>query len=323
MGYTKRDIRTFSMLGQQGSVGMALSQAKQEGDNLIVMSADLCSTSGLSRFQSAYPDSFVNVGIAEQNMLGVASGLAACGYKVFASSFSNFIAMRAVEFARSSVAYMDLDVKMIGIGAGFAMGQFGNTHYGIEDVAMMASIPGMMVVEPADGLEAAKAVEALLDYDGPAYLRLTGGPNAGIVYSEDYEFELGKSYVLREGRDAAIIGAGAILSEAMKAADALAEKGIEVEVVNMPTVNPVDEEAIARLAARYDCLFVLEEHGPRGFVSLIVEKLSSVGTSCMHVPICMHNSFVSPGTRDYLLEKNGLTAHEIERKVSECSGGEK
>ena len=316
MEYTKRDIRTFSMLGQQGSVGLALSNLKKDDDNLLVMSADLCGTSGLSRFQHAHPDSFINVGIAEQNMVGMASGLAACGYKVFASSFSNFIAMRAVEFARSDVAYMNLDVKLIGIGAGFAMGQFGNTHYGLEDVAMMSAIPGMTVIEPADGLEAAKAVGALIDFSGPAYLRLTGGTNLPSIYTEDYEFRIGKSYTLRDGTEAAIVGAGSIIGEALAAAEQLESEGISVSVVNMPTLRPIDTDILDSLLDRFDKIYVVEEHGFRGLYAEIAVYAASVSRCCRIVPIGSMDCFTPAGTREYMLADRKLNAASIAEKIS-------
>lgn len=316
MGYTKRDIRTFSMLGQQGSTGLALSNLKKHADDLLVMSADLCGTSGLSRFQHMYPDAFINVGIAEQNMIGMASGLAACGYKVFASSFSNFIAMRAVEFVRSSVSYMDLDVKLIGVGAGFAMGQFGNTHYGFEDVAMMSAIPGMLVIEPADGLEAAKATEALAEYRGPAYLRLTGTSNIPPLYSEDYEFEIGKSYVLREGKDIVIVGAGAVLNEAMAAAEQLESQGISVSVVNMPTIIPIDTVTLDNLFNDFSRMYVIEEHNILGLFSEIVRYAAKIDTSCQIAPLGNAISFSPAGTREYMLKKYELDSVSIAKKIS-------
>lgn len=319
MEYTKRDIRTFSMLGQQGSVGLALSNLKKDDDNLLVMSADLCGTSGLSRFQHAHPDSFINVGIAEQNMVGMASGLAACGYKVFASSFSNFIAMRAVEFARSSVAYMNLDVKLIGIGAGFAMGQFGNTHYGLEDVAMMSAIPGMTVIEPADGLEAAKAVEALLQHDGPAYLRLTGTTNIPPIYQEDYCFEVGASYLIRGGEDAAIIGSGSILSEAIFAAEQIEnEKGIHISVVNVPTIHPLNFKDIKSKLGGNKNLFVIEEHGNTGLVKQVETSCTGADRS-EYVVTQLGNpgDFLPAGTRSYMLTKTGISRESIVRQICE------
>jgi transketolase len=199
LDYSAKNIRTWSILGSRGTFGVVLNELASQNEGIVALSADLCTTSGLDRFGQSFPDRFVNVGIAEQNMVGLAAGLAANDFVPFASSFANFLALRSCEQIRHFMGYMKENVKLVGLAAGFAMGMFGTTHYGIEDIAALRAIANLTIISPADCTETAKAVEAAAGFAGPVYLRLTGVMNAPIVYKNDYDYEIGKAITVRGG----------------------------------------------------------------------------------------------------------------------------
>ena len=208
---TRRDAKLWSRLGARATYGMAILEMAKQRDDFYVMSADLCQSSGLFKFREEFPDRFINSGIAEQNLIGVAAGLAKDGTNIFASSFAPFVTMRACEQVRMNMGYMQLNIKTVGLGSGLIMAQLGNSHYGVEDGSVMRVIPGMTVVNPADGVEIMKTVEALCDYPHPTYLRLTGGPGLPIVHEDDIDFQIGKAIQIREGKDIAIIACGTMV----------------------------------------------------------------------------------------------------------------
>ena len=217
---TKAKARLWSRLGARAVFGQAILETAKERDDFYVLSADLAQSSGLVRFRGEFPDRFVNCGIAEQNLIGIAAGLAKDGTNVFATSFSPFVTMRACEQVRMNMGYMQLNIKTVGLGSGLVMAQLGNSHFGLEDASVMRAIPGMTVINPADGAEIVKAVEALCEFSGPAYLRLTGGPGLPVVYEEDFDFRIGKAIPLRDGKDVAIIATGTMVRYALEAAGA-------------------------------------------------------------------------------------------------------
>jgi transketolase len=235
---TATTSKQWSRIGSRGIYGQAILDLAGSCPELVVLSADLGNSSGLDRFKKSYPEQFINVGIAEQNLIGVAAGIAKEGFTVFASSFAPFIAMRASEQVRMNMGYMNLNVKAVGIGSGLVMGFLGNSHYGIEDVAVMRAIPNMTVVCPADCGEIVKVVQAAAEHKGPMYIRLTGGPNCPVVYTDNYEFEIGRAIELKIGSEVAIIANGSMVAPAIAAADLLSQHGVSVGVYNFHTVKP-------------------------------------------------------------------------------------
>ena len=221
------------MLGKRGTFGSAFSELAPGRENVIAMSADFTRSSGLERFSKAYPEQFINVGIAEQNLLGVASGLASEGNNVFVTSFAAFIATRCYEQVKIHCGYMKHNVKVVGLASGFGVQQQGNTHYGLDDLCLMRSIPGLTILSPADSTEVVKATEALMDFEGPVYLRLCGEAGDPMVYKEDYHFEIGKAITLREGADVTIVATGTMIYQSLQAAKKLAEEGIGLELFLM------------------------------------------------------------------------------------------
>jgi transketolase len=265
-----------------------------------------------------FPDQFVNVGIAEQNLVGVAAGLAKEGYTVFASSFAPFIAMRASEQVRMNLGYMQFNVKTVGIGSGVAMGFLGNSHFGIEDAAVMRAIPGMTVVTPADCGEIMKVVNAAADHIGPMYIRLTGGPNNPIVYSEEYEYILGKAIQLREGSDVAIIANGSMVARSLSSADLLEKEQVSVSVFNFHTIKPLDFDCLSRIATKHRKVIVVEEHSVVGGLGGAIAEHWITYENPPQVRILgLPDYFGKTGEYEFLLERYGLTASGIAASIRE------
>lgn len=315
---SEKDIKQWSRLGSRATFGQAILLLAKYSNNLMVLSADLGKSSGLDRFINSYPDKFLNIGIAEQNMIGVAAGLAKEGYVVFATSFAPFISMRASEQIRMNLGYMSLNVKAVSIGSGVSMGFLGNSHFGIEDAAIMRSIPNMTVVTPADCTEIVKTVFSAAEYEGPMYIRLTGAMNNPIVYRSDYEFSIGKAIKLRIGNDITICANGTMVYESLEAAKMLESKGISASVVNMHTIKPIDTQVIDQTMTTSKMIVSVEEHSVIGGLgSAIAEYKSRFSNTPAHLIIGFPDEFLKTGEYKYLLEKYGLVAEKIAEKIIE------
>lgn len=312
MDYNRLQMRTWSMLGKRGTFGSAFSELAPGRKNIIAMSADFTRSSGLERFSKTYPEQFINVGIAEQNLLGVASGLASEGNNVFVTSFAAFIATRSYEQVKIHCGYMKHNIKVVGLASGFGVQQQGNTHYGLDDLCLMRSIPGMTILSPADSTEVVKATEALMDFEGPVYLRLCGEAGDPMVYKEDYQFEIGKAITLREGSDVTIVATGTMVYQSLQAAKKLAEEGIECTVINMHTINPIDDDTINKYC--HDCkLVVTAEEGfvTGGLGAAVSEVLVQSGKRIPPMQIIGLRDFPHAGSYKYMLEQTGLDAAHI------------
>lgn len=311
-----RNARQWSRLGSRATFGTAILDVAETHPDLMVLSADLGNSSGLDRFIRAFPDQFLNTGIAEQNMVGVAAGLAKEGFNVFATSFAPFISMRGGEQVRMNLGYMHLNVKAVAIGSGIAMGLLGNSHYGLEDLAVMRTIPGLTVVSPADCSEIVKTVQAAARFQGPMYIRLTGGPDNPVVYDEDYDFQFGKAVPLRDGADVTLVATGTMVAQSLKAAEILAEAGIQVSVLNIHTIKPLDGEAIIEAAAKTGRLVTVEEHTVIGGLgSAVAEHLAATGTQVPQLMIGLPDKYVKAGQYGWMLEQLGLTGAAIAERV--------
>ena len=304
----------WSRIGVRAFYGQALSGIAAENPNVLAVSADLGRSSGLDRFSKEYPEQFLNTGIAEQNMVGVSAGLARMGFDVFASTFAPFASMRASEQVRMNMGYMHEPVKLVALGSGLAMGFLGNSHYGLEDLAVMRAIPGLTVISPADCAEVYKTLEACVGFEHPVYIRLTGAVSCPVVYTEDYDFEIGKAVWLREAQKVTVISAGTTVGHCLKAAAALEEDGINVGLLNMHTVKPLDCDAIANAVETSDTIFVVDEHTRIGGLgSAITDHI--VEHHGMGVRLFCHgidDRYVETGNYPFLLQKNGLDAAGIE-----------
>lgn len=308
---SKKEAKLWSRLGARATYGQAILEMARQRDDFYVMSADLCQSSGLFKFREEFPDRFINSGIAEQNLIGVAAGMAKDGTCIFASSFAPFVTMRACEQVRMNMGYMQLNIKTVGLGSGLIMAQLGNSHYGVEDGSVMRVIPGMTVVNPADGVEIMKTVEAFCDYPHPAYLRLTGGPGLPIVHEGDIDFQIGKAINLREGKDITIVACGTMVYYAKKAAELLSEKGIEASVIDMHTIKPIDKEAIDAELGKQLLVTVEEASIVGGLGSAVAEYIAPKKQKPAQLMLGIKDTFPHAGTYQYLLESCGLTAEQI------------
>jgi len=306
-------------IATRAAYGKALAALAEDYPELVVLDADLSESTKTSDFAKAHPDRFFDMGIAECDMVGVAAGLAACGKKPFVNSFAMFAALRALEQVRNSVAYPRLNVKIVGSHGGLSVGEDGATHQCCEDLAAMRALPGMVVCCPCDGNEMTLAVKALLDYDGPAYLRM--GRLAVETVTDcapGYRFELGKGALLRPGKDATVIATGLMVQKALAAAEALAREGLDVRVIDMHTVKPLDTELVLQAARETGCIVTSEEHSVVGGLGEAVCACVSEGCP---VPVLRHgvnDVFGRSGKADKVLEYYGLTAEVLADKVRQA-----
>ncbi len=305
------------------SYGEALAELSNEYPDLIVLDADLAAATKTGIFKKACPERFFDCGIAEANMMGVAAGIASTGKKVFASSFAMFAAGRAFEIVRNSIGYPHLNVKIGATHAGISVGEDGATHQCNEDIALMRTIPGMTIINPADDVEAKAAVKAALDFEGPVYMRF--GRLAVPVFNDKdtYKFELGKGIELREGNDAAIIATGLMVNEALQAADKLAAEGINARVINIHTIKPLDKEIICKAAKETGVIITAEEHSVIGGLGSAVAEAV---TECCPVPVIkigVNDVFGHSGPAVELLKEFGLTADSIAEKVKAAVAAKK
>lgn len=312
-------IRAWSRLGQRGSVfAIALPQIAKEKDNLKLLTADLALLSGMERFVTAYSDKFLNVGIAEQNMIGIASGLAMEGYCVFATTYASFIAVRSLEHVRQHLSHMQCNVKLIGSAAGVIAAKSGVSHWATEDLAFMRALPNMTVLSAADSLEAIKMANYAASIDTPVYIRLSGGLNCPVVYQEDYEFEAGKMIQLREGKEVAIIGTGLMVSEALKAAELLSETDISASVYNLHTIKPLDQETLKNIFEKYALIVTVEEHNVIGGMgSAVAEYKATLANTPRQIFLGFPDAFAKAGSQNYVWEQVGITATQIADRIRE------
>lgn len=298
--------------------GKALVELGGINDKIVVLDADLAAATKTGMFKKAYPDRFFDSGIAESNMMGVAAGLAATGYTVFASTFAMFAAGRAYEQVRNSIAYPHLNVKIGATHAGISVGEDGASHQCCEDIALMRVIPGMVIINPADDIEARAAVFAAAEYEGPVYMRF-GRLAVPRIFDESYKFELGKAVTLREGSDVTIIATGLMVNEAIEAAKALADEGISAEVINIHTIKPLDKEAVIRSAAKTGAVVTAEEHSIIGGLGgAVAEALCESGKPVPVVRLGVNDVFGRSGPAVELLHIYGLDAQNIVAKAKQA-----
>lgn len=302
-------------IATRDSYGNALVECGKEYENLVVLDADLAAATKTCVFKKAFPERHIDCGIAESNMVGIAAGLASTGKIPFVSSFAMFVAGRAFEQVRNSVAYPHLNVKIGATHAGISVGEDGATHQCNEDIALMRSIPGMVVINPADDVEAKAAVRAAIEHDGPVYLRFGRLATPVINDRPDYKFELGKGVVLREGKDVTIIATGLCVAEALNAADKLAADGISAKVINIHTIKPLDEELVVAAAKETGKVVTVEEHSVIGGLGSAVCDCLSQKAPTPVLKIGVNDVFGESGPAVQLIAKYGLNAESIYNKV--------
>lgn len=292
------------------SYGRTLVELGSTNKEIVVLDADLSKATKSEIFAKSYPDRFINVGISEQNMIGMAAGLANAGKIPFATTFAVFAAGRAFEIIRNSVCYPNVNVKIAATHAGITVGPDGGSHQAIEDIALMSALPNMIVLSPADDIEACKCVKAAAKINSPVYIRLGRIP-LDDIYNEDYDFKIGKGSVLIEGDDLAIISTGIMVHKALKASEELKKEGINARVINISTIKPIDEEIIIKAANETKGIVTVEEHSIIGGLGDRVASIVCDKCKATVKKIGVNDVFGESGDPDKLLEKHGLTSENI------------
>lgn len=316
IAFTAANAKLWSRLGSRGVFGgIAAPELVQMDERYLFLAADVASSAGLGRLMAQFPEKVLNTGIAEQNMIGIAAGLAKEGFVPFAMSFAPFATWRCADQIRLCLGYMGLNVKVVGLASGLAMAMNGPSHYGLEDIAALRAIPGLTILSPADCTETVKATLAAAQHHGPVYLRLTGELGNPPVYTEDYTFEIGKAVTLREGKDIAIIATGTMVHTALEIATLLESKGIEAGVINMHTLKPLDRGAVEN-ACKAKLLVTLEEHNQIGGLgSAVAETLAPFSSRPPLLIFGIPDVYPHAGTYPYLLEQCGLTPPQITESI--------
>ena len=310
-------IKIWSTIGPRATFGMAALEFSKKYEDLMIVTSDVSTSAGLDRFRKTYPEKYLDVGIAEQNMIGIAAGLSSEGFKVITTTFSPFQTARCCEQIKVNLGYMKHKVCMVGLASGLVLGTLGYTHCSIEDIGILRSIPSITIISPADSLETVKAIEASITHENSCYIRLTGSSNNPIVYNKDYNFKIGKSVKLKEGKDISIICSGAIVSECLKASEILEKKGISCEVVNMHTIKPVDKQAVIE-ATKKKLIVTVEEHNILGGLgSSVAEVKAQIKNSPEQIFIGVNDIYDKGGEYVFLKEKHGLSSEKIVENIQQ------
>ena len=297
--------------------GKALVELGQKNDKVIVFDADLAAATKTGMFKKEFPERFIDCGIAEGNMMGVAAGMATAGYTVFASSFAMFAAGRAFEQVRNTIGYPHINVKIGATHAGISVGEDGASHQCCEDIALMRTIPGMTIINPADDIEARLAVMAAAEMDGPVYMRF-GRLAVPRIFDENYKFEIGKGVYLREGKDVTIIATGLMVERALQAAEQLKAEGIDAAVINMATIKPIDRDIIVDAAKKTGAIVTAEEHSVIGGLGEAVAGVVAETTPVPVLRVGVEDTFGKSGPALELLEIFGLNAENICNKAKQA-----
>ncbi len=305
------------MVATRAAYGTALAELGTQRDDFVVLDADLAAATQTGMFKKAFPDRFYDCGIAEQNMVSIAAGIAATGKKVFCSSFAMFAAGRAFEQVRNSIGYPHLNVVIGATHAGISVGEDGATHQCNEDIALMRTIPGMTIINPADETEAKMAVAAALDHNGPVYMRF-GRLACPVIFDDSYNFEIGKAVELRKGDDVTIIATGLMVNEALQAHDLLKAEGISARVINIATIKPLDNEIIIKAAKETGAIVTAEEHSVIGGLGSAVSEVVCEEYPVPVVKLGVNDTFGHSGPAPKLLDEFGLRAVNIVEKAKKA-----
>ena len=305
-------LRMFAKMGSRASFGLACVDLAKEIDNLMVLTADVSTSAGLERYRKTYKDKFLDVGIAEQNMIGIAAGLSSEGYEVITATFAPFQTMRCCEQIRVNLGYMHQKVIMVGLASGVVLGELGFTHCAFEDIGVLRSIPNITIISPADCFETIKATKEAIKHNNSVYIRLTGGANADMVYKEDYDFQIGKAIKLKDGEKLSILASGTMVSKAIEIADEL-----NANVYNFHTIKPIDEEAIIE-ASKTGYIVTIEEHNVIGGLgSSVAEVISKHKLNVKHLILGIPDNYTKAATYEDLLDEYGLIPEKIKKSIEE------
>lgn len=314
--FTEIQNRQWCKMGPRAMFGQFMIDLVKKNKKLMIISADLGRSSGLDRFKKEFPKNYISVGISEQNMIGVASGLSREGFKVFVTSFAPFLSMRASEQVRMNLGYMKHTVNLVALGSGVSMGYLGNSHYGLEDLAVMRSIPNISISSPSDCSELKKT---LYDYTfndrGPAYIRLTGVPGSSAVYSKNYSYKYGKYKSLSNGSRLLVIATGSVTGEALKAIKKLNIEGHSIKLINIHTIKPLDLK-ITKLMKSFAKIITIEEHSINGgLYSAISELIVKNSLKSKLLPLSLSDKFSVNGKYSFLLNFHNLSEKKIRNKI--------
>lgn len=319
---SNRNALALSRLGPRATYGQTLLALAEQDERIVAMSADLGGSSGLDRFRARFPDRFINVGIAEQHLIGMASGIAQEGFVVYASSFAPFLSMRAAEQIRMNIGYMKSPVKLVALGSGLSMGLLGNSHFGLEDIGVLRTIPDLAIVAPADPLELSEVLKWSTEYEGALYLRLTGVPGSPHVPNWAEKWAFGKIQRLSEGSDCAIVGTGSMVPIATQTAVMLEHMGWGASIYNCHTLKPFDIEAATEILESFEHVFVVEEHSRvGGLVSLFAEVLLGWSNGARVHTRALPDQYGPTGRYEYLLKHHGLDQSSLVDWVSGVLSG--
>ncbi len=316
MNFNSTDTKQWSRMGPRAMFGRFMLDIAKKNKKLIILSADLGRSSGLARFKIEFPNQYISIGISEQNLVGVASGLADEGYKVFVTSFAPFLSMRASEQIRMNLGYMKHNVNLVALGSGLSMGFLGNSHFGLEDIAIMRTIPNLNITCPADCSELGKVLNDYAFNDrGPSYIRLTGVPGSVNVYEKNYKYRFGKNITLSKGSDVLILSHGSILGQIKLSLNTLKKSKISAELVNIVSLKPIDE-SITKLLSKYKKIITFEEHTTVGGLgSIIAEKILKYKINSQLYSFSLPDKFGPTAKYDHLLKYHGLDASGITKKI--------
>ncbi|MDR1923783.1 MAG: hypothetical protein LBQ66_05360 [Planctomycetaceae bacterium] len=319
---TEANIKLWSRIGSRPTFGLGVIELAKVYDDLLVISSDVVTSAGLEPFCRNYPGQHIDVGIAEQNMIGIAAGLASEGFRVITTTFAPFQTMRCCEQIRVNLGYMQQKVCMVGLGSGLVLGTQGFTHCCFEDVAVLSGIPNLTIISPADCGEIVKALFAAIEHNQSVYIRLTGGQRNPIVYHDDYNFKIGKAITLtktdRNNVDVTIIAAGSMVFESLESAKLLEADGISASVVNMHTIKPLDTAVIDDACLRSKLIVTVEEHNVIGGLgSAVACYKTSLQKSPPQIMIGIPDSYCKPGDYQYLLNHYGLKSNQIAEKIKQ------
>ena len=312
MNINERNIKIWSTIGSRATFGMAALELAKKIENFMVLTCDVSTSAGLDRFRKIYPEKYLDLGIAEQNLIGVAAGLSSEGFNVVTTTFAPFQTIRCCEQIKVNIGYMKQKICMVGIASGLVLGNLGYTHCCIEDIGILRTIPGLTIISPSDSLETVKALEASVQSDKSIYIRLTGSANNPIVNSKDYKFQIGKSIELKEGKDLTIFCSGAVVHNCLEAAKKLETKNISSTVINMHTIKPLDKEALEKACNKSKLIVSVEEHNVIGGLgSAISEFITTINNSPKQLIIGVNDTYSKGGSYKFLQEKHGLTPDKI------------
>ena len=312
----KTNFKIWSRLGMRATFGVAALELGNTINKLMILTGDVSTSAGLDRFKKKFPEKYLDVGIAEQNLIGIGAGLASEGFNVITTTFAPFQTIRCCEQIKVNLGYMKQKICMVGLASGLALGTLGYTHCCIEDVGILRSIPNLTVISPADASEAVKAVLASLEHKNSVYIRLTGGANIDQIYEDDYNFKIGQSITLKKGGDISIFASGMMVKVALDCAKILSKSNIDAEVVNMHTIKPIDINQVNESAKKSKLIISIEEHNVIGGLgSAIAECLVVIKNSPEQIFFGINDSYSEGGDYNFLKEKFNLTPDFISKKI--------